>query len=98
VEQIRDQLLAGPRLALDQRGERRVGVLADLALQLLQGRALADQRIGLGDALPGDLGGAELERVEQDLLEVLGIAGLGDELGGAQRARVPCVGGVVLSR
>jgi len=39
-----------------------------------------------------------LQGVQQDLFEILRIAGLGDELGGAERACMPRVGGIVLAR
>src|SRR5712664_3191986 len=98
MEQVRHHFLAGSRFALDERREGRVGVLVDLAFQLLQCRALADQRIGLDDPFPRDFSRAKLQGVQQDLFEILRIAGLGDELGGTERARVPRVGSVVLAR
>ncbi len=98
MEQVRHHFLAGPGFALDERREGRVGVLADLTFQFLQRGALADQGIGVGDPFSRDFRRAKLQGVKQDLLEILRIAGLGDELGGAERARMPRVGGIVLAR
>jgi len=98
VQEVGDQLLARARFALDQRREGRIRVLVDLALQFLQRRAPADQRVGAGDVLAGDLRRPELQRVKQDLLQGFRVAGLGDELRRPQRARVAGVRGVVLPR
>src|SRR5206468_7751836 len=46
MEKVRHHFLACPGFALDERRKGRVGVLADLTLQLLQRRALADQGVG----------------------------------------------------
>src|SRR5260221_122721 len=98
MEQVRHHFLAGPGFALDEGRKGRVGVLADLTLELLQRGALADQGVGFGDSFPRDFGRAKLEGVKQDFLEILRIAGLGDEFCRAERARVPRVGSVVLAR
>jgi len=47
---------------------------------------------------PRNFGRAKLQGVKQDLLEILRIAGFGDELCRAERACVPRVGSVVLAR
>ena len=98
MEKVRHHFLTGPGFAFDERRKGRVGVLADLTLQLLQRGALADQGVGLGDSFSRNFGRAKLEGVQQDLLEILRIARLGDELRRAERARVPRVGSVVLAR
>src|SRR5713101_3409305 len=83
MKKVRHHFLAGPGFALDKRWEGRVGVLADLTLQFLQRGALADQGVGVGDPFSGDFSRAKLQGMQQDLFEILRIAGLGDELGGA---------------
>jgi hypothetical protein len=90
VQAGRGELLAAARLALDQHRVGRSGELRDLALQLRQRRARADQLAFLG--------GRHLERARERALEQRRVARLGDELPGAERPRVARVGGVVLSR
>jgi len=100
VQALRDQLLAAARLTLDQHRERRIGELGDLALQLHQRRALADQSLGVAAAplLGQELRFAERERAGQQPAQRFRVAGLGDELSGPRGACMPCVPGVVLPR
>src|SRR6266516_692872 len=98
MKKVRHDFLSGAGFALDERWKGRVGVLADLTLQFLQRGAFTDQGVGLGDPFPRNFCREKRESVKQDLLEILWIAGLGDELGRAERTRVSCVGSVVLAR
>ena len=88
----RHQLLAAARLAFDQHREGRVGELRDLALQLGERRARADQVLR-----PRPAGTSSAARRAARSRQRR-VGGLGDELEGAQRARVARVGGVVLAR
>ena len=96
----RDAFLAAAGFALDQHREGRCGVLLDLLAQLVHRRAVADDAGILGGR--GRLVGAALgilhqQRVEQEGLQPLGFARLGDEIDRAQRARVARVGLVALT-
>ena len=91
-----DDLLAAARLALDQDRKRQVGILAQLQAKFLYCRAVADQRRG---AVPAHF----IERAKgqgalQDLLQIARVAGLGDEFGSAERARVASITVVALPR
>ena len=94
VQASRDQFLAAAGLAFDQHRERRAGELRDLAFQFHQRRALADQFFGATGVAQFRV--AYSQRPSEDLLQHRRVAGLGDEFGGAQCARMARVGGVVL--
>jgi hypothetical protein len=89
MQAVRDELLAAARLALDQHREGRDGELRDLAAQLLHRGARAHQLGDLRRRLP--------PRAVEDAPEGCRIAGLGDELPGAERARMARVRRIVLS-
>ena len=90
VQAPRRHLLAAARFAFDQHGVGRRRELGDLIFQLGERRAFADQR-----HIAARRG---RQRARQHALELRRIARLGDELPGAERARVARIGGVVLPR
>ena len=100
VQAARHQFLAAAGLAFDQHRERRVGELRELALQLHQRGALADEFLGAGRAVlfRAQFGVTHCQRARKDLLQCRGIAGFGDEFGRAQRARMARVRSIVLAR
>jgi hypothetical protein len=90
-----DDLLAAAGFAFDQHREGRVGVLPQLQAQLLHRRAVADQRrrraspVGCAPAPKG-------QRLEHFAATRRG-AGLGDKIGGAERAGMARIAVVVLA-
>ena len=100
VQAGRHTLLAAAGFALDQHREGRRGVLLDLLAQLVHRQAVADDAgiLGRGGGLVGSaLGILHQQGVEQQGLQAFGLAGLGDEIDGAKRTRVPRVGFVALA-
>ncbi len=93
----RDQFLAAARFAFNQHGEPGGGIQRDLVAHGLNGRALphnAKQRVITG-FLPL-LGALHEQGIAQLRLDFFWRAGLGDEINGAERARVTGMGFFVL--